>query len=247
MKQLTKEILKNSKWRVTPEQSKILMETAIKLKAHPKILNNVPVKAQIIWFGSEDYYSTIYYKEGATEEEILQEFNADNILIHYTERKFEDYFDDYDEDVDMSVVEPLYLEEPGESINEEDREKLINIIESTKKYPTTNVERPIGAQLSDYPRNKELWNEKEENAMNGFGYEFKERNTNNEIIFKKLVKKENKFGDFEVSDNGMIWLNTQFKDDNDKIHKFATNLTCKSRKDDLDKAIKLARELNRKL
>lgn len=53
----------------------------------------------------------------------------------------------------------------------------------------------------------------------------------------------NTFGDFEVSENGLIWLHTFYKDDNDKIHKFQTNLTCTSRKKDLEKAIKRAREI----
>ena len=61
-----------------------------------------------------------------------------------------------------------------------------NFADSVEYCKNCGIEKPL---LSDYPRNKELWNKEEENSMNRFGYKFKER-YGKEIIFEKEVTKE---------------------------------------------------------
>ena len=216
MKTLTRKILTNSKWRVTPEQSRRLQEKAFEVGYKD---GGIDEDAPIIIFYGEKNRSYAYVDDF---------FGKDN----YIERKFEDYFEPINNDI---MAKTAVLMANGINPSEDNSSKAILI--STKGTFMWAVKQELENDVRRKSKPNDLLGE---NKFGALDLECQEGAMNHRGLSREDINaagwgvcEENVFGDFDVSFDGKI----RFIGDNNQEDLVTSDLV------NLEKAIKRARQL----
>ena len=222
-KELTKEILTNSKWRVTPEQSRRLQEKAFELGFKWLSSSNLGIYVKCV------DSKCLYFKSKYIFCDNGNYFYSDDFP---TERKFEDYFEPINNDI---MAKTAVLMANGINPSEDNSSKAILI--STKGTFMWAVKQELENDVRRKSKPNDLLGE---NKFGALDLECQEGAMNHRGLSREDINaagwgvcEENVFGDFDVSFDGKI----RFIGDNNQEDLVTSYLV------NLEKAIKRARQL----